>query len=82
MINRRDFVAQAAGLALGHRRSPPAGPRGAAPGHGHHRLQERQLRLLRQVGGPPARERIRAAVHDEEDMDAVKDEMGVPKGVR
>ena len=54
MITRRNFVAQTAGFAiasLGGR--APAGPARAAPDR-HHGLQERHLRLLRQVGGPSA----------------------------
>jgi hypothetical protein len=83
MITRRDFVAQAAGLAagaLGARRllaQLDAGPdtpitvyKSASCG-----CCAKWVDHLRANGFAPV-------VHDEEDMDAIKDEMGVPKDVR
>jgi hypothetical protein len=83
MISRRDFVAQAAGLAvgaLGARRllaQLDAGPdtpitvyKSASCG-----CCAKWVDYLRANGFAPV-------VHDEEDMDAIKDEMGVPKDLR
>ena len=82
MINRRDFVAQTAGLAaavIGASRAragriaPPTAItvyKSASCG-----CCGKWVDYLRAEGFAPA-------VHDEEAMDAIKDEMGVPKSVR
>jgi hypothetical protein len=82
MITRRDFVAQAAGLALASfgasrargQQAPPATPivvyKSASCG-----CCAKWVDYLRANGFAPV-------VHDEEDLDAIKDEMGVPKAVR
>jgi len=83
MITRRDFVAQAAGLALGALggRRLWAGS-GTGPGTAITIYKSatcgccaKWVDHLRANGFVPA-------VHDEQDMDAIKDNMGVPKGVR
>ena len=83
MMNRRDFVARAAGLAvttLGARRLLAV--TGPGPGTAITVYKSascgccaKWVDHLRESGFAPA-------VHDEENMDAVKDEMGVPKDVR
>jgi hypothetical protein len=83
MITRRVFVAQAAGLALG-----ALGARRLWAGSGTEAgtaitvyksatcgCCAKWVDHLRASGFAPE-------VHDEENMDAIKDEMGVPKGVR
>jgi hypothetical protein len=82
MMTRRDFVAQAAGLALASigaarglgQRAAPATPitvyKSASCG-----CCGKWVEYLRANGFAPA-------VHDEADMDAIKDEMGVPGAVR
>src|SRR5438132_1041233 len=83
MSTRRAFVAQAAGLALGavgvHRLLAAAD---TVPGTAITVYKNptcgccaKWVDHLRASGFMPA-------VHDEEDMDAVKDSMGVPKSVR
>jgi hypothetical protein len=83
MISRRDFVAQAACLAagaLGARRL--LGQLDAGPGTPITVYKSatcvccaKWVDHLRANGFAPV-------VHDEDDMDAIKDEMGVPKNVR
>jgi hypothetical protein len=83
MINRRDFVAQAAGLAMGvigGRRllaRPSTGPGTAITVYKSASCGccTKWVDHLRDNGFAPV-------VHDEEDMDAIKDDMGVPAGVR
>jgi hypothetical protein len=83
MITRRVFVAQAAGLALGtlggHRlwAESVAGPGTAITVYKSATCGccAKWVDHLRASGFVPA-------VHDEEDMDTVKDSMGVPAGVR
>jgi hypothetical protein len=83
MITRRDFVAQAAGLAvgaLGARRllaQLDAGPGTAITVYKSASCGccAKWVDHLRANGFAPV-------VHDEENMDAIKDEMGVPKDVR
>jgi len=81
MISRRDFVAQAAGLALTSigaarvlaRSAPPTAItvyKSASCG-----CCAKWVDYLRANGFAPT-------VHDEEDMDSIKDEMGVPKTLR
>ncbi|HET8835875.1 MAG TPA: DUF411 domain-containing protein [Gemmatimonadales bacterium] len=81
MISRRDFVSQAAGLALtsiGAARllarssvpTPIAVYKSASCG-----CCGKWVDYVRAHGFAPT-------VHDEENMDAIKDDMGVPKGVR
>jgi hypothetical protein len=83
MMNRRVFVAQAAGLAvtaLGARRllaGVGSGPNTAITVYKSASCGccAKWVDHLRDNGFAPT-------VHDEENMDAVKDEMGVPKDVR
>lgn len=83
MITRRVFVAQAAGLAavaLGARRLPAQLAAGAGTAITVYKSASceccaKWVDHLRANGFAPV-------VHDEEDMDAIKDEMGVPKDVR
>lgn len=82
MITRRDFVARTTALALaavGARRlwALPGGPGTAITVYKSASCGccTKWVDHLRASGFAPA-------VHDEEDMDAVKDEMGVPKAVR
>jgi len=83
MINRRDFVAQAAGLAvgmIGGRRlfaRPSIGPGTAITVYKSASCGccAKWVDHLRDNGFAPV-------VHDEENMDAIKDDMGVPAGVR
>jgi hypothetical protein len=82
MINRRDFVTQAAGLALaaigaGGARGQPEGPDTAITVYKSASCGccAKWVDHLRANGFAPA-------VHDEEDMDAIKDDLGVPKNVR
>jgi len=84
MITRRDFVTQATGLAaaaLGARRLLAAsfGPRGATPITVYKSAScgccAKWVDHLRANGFTPT-------VHDEADMDAIKDDMGVPKDLR
>ncbi|MEP7177436.1 MAG: DUF411 domain-containing protein [Gemmatimonadales bacterium] len=83
MITRRSFVAQAAGLALGtlgsHRllAQPDARPGTAITVYKSASCGccAKWVDHLRANGFTPV-------VHDEEDMDAIKDEMGVPAQVR
>jgi hypothetical protein len=83
MITRRDFVAHAAGLAvgaLGARRllaQLETGPGTAITVYKSASCGccAKWVDHLRASGFAPV-------VHDEEDMDAVKDEMGVPRDVR
>jgi hypothetical protein len=83
MITRRSFVGQVAGLALAsiggpallaQARANPSTPidvyKSASCG-----CCAKWVDHLRASGFAPS-------VHDEEDMDAVKDQLGVPKGVR
>jgi hypothetical protein len=85
MITRRDFVAQAAGLALaaaGARRLLAGPRRVATPGTAITVYKSascgccaKWVDHLKENGFAPA-------VHDEENMDGIKDEMGVPKDLR
>ena len=81
MITRRTFVAQSRRHRRRHRRGPAAG---------HAATSLPRLRSPSTRAAPAAAARsgsttsgtsgFAPAVHDEEDMDAIKDEMGVPKG--
>jgi hypothetical protein len=83
MMNRRDFVARAAGLAvtaLGARRLLAQTGSGPATAITVYKSAScgccaKWVDHLRDSGFAPS-------VHDEENMDAIKDEMGVPKDVR
>jgi hypothetical protein len=81
MITRRVFVAQATGLALGalaaRRLWAGGGPDTAITVYKSATCGccAKWVDHLRANGFAPA-------VHDEEDMDALKDEMGIPKDVR
>jgi hypothetical protein len=81
MISRRDFVAQAAGLAVASIGASRALARPAAPTaitvykSASCECCAKWVDHLRANGFAPA-------VHDEEDMDAIKQEMGVPPAVR
>ena len=83
MINRRDFVAQATGLAVGliggrHLLALPSlGPGTAITVYKSASCGccAKWVDHLRDNGFAPT-------VHDEETMDAIKDDMGVPAGVR
>ena len=60
MITRRTFVAQTAGVAIASLGAGRLLGQAAGEPDGHHGLQERQLRLLRQVGRPSPGQRLRA----------------------
>jgi hypothetical protein len=85
MITRRDFVAQAAGLTLaaaGARRLLARPQLGAGPGTAITVYKSatcgccaKWVDHLKENGFAPA-------VHDETNMDGIKDEMGVPKDLR
>jgi hypothetical protein len=82
MISRRDFVAQAAGLAFGSIGASRAFARPAAPPTAITVYKSASCECcakwvdhLRANGFAPT-------VHDEEDMDGIKHEMGVPPAVR
>jgi len=82
MISRRDFVAQAAGLAVASIGAARALARPAAPPTAITVYKSASCECcakwvdhLRANGFAPA-------VHDEADMDAIKHEMGVPPAVR
>jgi hypothetical protein len=82
MINRRDFVIQATGLALSAVVAGRVRGQREAPGTDITVYKSascgccaKWVDHLRANGFTPA-------VHDEADMDAIKDEMGVPKNVR
>ena len=83
MINRRDFVARSAGLAfaaIGARGLFAQSDRGAGTAITVYKSAScgccaKWVDHLRANGFTPV-------VHDEENMDAIKDEMGVPKDVR
>jgi hypothetical protein len=82
MISRRDFVAQAAGLAFGSIGASRALARAAAPPTAITVYKSASCECcakwvdhLRANGFAPT-------VHDEADMDAIKHEMGVPPSVR
>jgi hypothetical protein len=84
MISRREFVLQAAGLALAGIGADRAWGQRAAPGPGTAITVYKSASCgccakwvdhLRANGFAPE-------VHDEDDMDAIRDEMGVPKSVR
>jgi len=82
MISRRDFVTQAAGLALAaigaaQARGQPEGPDTAITVYKSASCGccAKWVDHLRANGFAPA-------VHDEADMDAIKDDLGVPKNVR
>ena len=81
MISRRDFVAQAAGLALASIGAARAAARPASPTaitvykSASCGCCAKWVDHLRAGGFAPT-------VHDEEDMDAIKDSMGVPGAVR
>jgi hypothetical protein len=83
MMSRRDFVAQAAGLALVSVGAPAAwGGSVRAPGTAITVYKSascgccaKWVDHLRTSGFTPT-------VHDEENMDAIKDEMGVPQDLR
>ncbi len=87
MITRRDFVARAAGIAAGL----GAGAFGAGRLLAHSGASPKTAITVYKSAscGCCAKwvDHLRAsgfapAVHDEENMDAIKDELGVPKGVR
>ena len=83
MINRRDFVAQAVGLAVGltsGRRLLAGTGRGPGTAITVYKSAScgccaKWVDHLREGGFAPV-------IHDEERMDAIKDEMGVPQEVR
>ena len=81
MISRRDFVSQAAGLALGSIGAARLLARPSAPTtiavykSASCGCCGKWVDYVRANGFAPA-------VHDEENMDAIKDDMGVPKAVR
>ena len=81
MISRRDFVAQAAGLALTSIGAAQLGARSAAPTamtvykSASCGCCGKWVDYVRANGFAPT-------VHDDENMDAIKDDMGVPKAVR
>jgi len=82
MISRRDFVAQAAGLAFASIGASRVLARPAAPPTPITVYKSRSCECcakwvdhLRSNGFAPT-------VHDEEDMDAIKHEMGVPPSLR